>query len=348
MVICENVLYTKAARGKLCKALVLRLVTNPLVVQLAKNAGFDVLWVEMEHSTYSITEASILSSAGMMAGLTPIVRVPYQCGMGYVQQVLDSGALAVVFPHIVTAADAKAAVKMCKFPPQGKRSLWLQQAAVGMKTMPMQQMADEINAEASTVGLMIESADSIPNVDAIAAVEGVDLLIVGCIDLSADMGMPGTVDAPEFRAALVAVSVACRRYNKIFGLAGNYKNQEFQDWAVNTLGVRLVLGQVDSNLISVGAAECAQRIASFDRTALSNGVAVIKEPPVSNGNCASNGNFLSNGNYVSKEGTVIKETAVSNGNYTSNGNFLSNGNFVSKESTLITQMAVHDESILSH
>ncbi|RKK07378.1 hypothetical protein BFJ66_g16927 [Fusarium oxysporum f. sp. cepae] len=270
MVLCENVLYTKASAGRLCKALVLRLVTNPLVVQFAKNANFDVCWIEMEHSTYSIGEASALASAAMMAGMTPIVRVPYQCGMGYVQQVLDSGAMAVVFPHIDTAAEAKAAVKMCKFPPYGKRSLWLQQAAVGLRAMPMQIMTDEVNSRASAVGVMIESEESIPNVDAIAAVEGVDILIVGCIDLSSTMGIPGQVDAPKFRAALEAVSAACQRHNKVFGLAGNYTDLKFQDWVINTLGVRLILAHVDSNLISIGAMECAQRIATIDRTVLPN------------------------------------------------------------------------------
>jgi 2-keto-3-deoxy-L-rhamnonate aldolase RhmA len=270
---------------------VLRLVTNPLVVHFAKNAGFDVVWVEMEHSTYSIAEACVLASAAMMAGLTPIVRVPYECGMGYVQRVLDSGAMAVVFPHIITATDAETAVQMCKFPPQGRRSLWLQQAAAGLRTsMPMQTMADDVNARASTVGMMIEAVDSIPNVDAIAAVEGVDMLIVGCIDLSADMGVPGMTNGKEFRAALEAVSAACRRHNKIFGLAGNYKDRGFLDWVINTLGARLVLGHVDSNLISVGAEDCVQMLSSIDRTALrSNGaVAAVNGartiPTLPNGN----------------------------------------------------------------
>ena len=284
-------------------------MTNPLVVQLAKNAGFDVLWVEMEHSTYSIAEASILLSTGMMAGMTTLVRVPFQCGMGYVQQVLDSGALAVIFPHIITAADAATAVNMCKFPPQGRRSLWLRQAAVGLKTMPMQQMADEINEEASAVGVMIEHSNSIPNVDAIASVDGVDMLIVGCNDLSADMGIPGYIDAPEFRSALVAVSEACRRHNKIFGLAGNYRDRQFQDWVINQLGARLILGQVDSNLISVGAADCVQDLASIDRTYVSdlgnsckNGA--VKEHSFSNGILAHNGHSASNGNSMIKEGMM--------------------------------------------
>jgi 2-keto-3-deoxy-L-rhamnonate aldolase RhmA len=178
--------------------------------------------------------------------------------------------MAVVFPHISSAADAQAAVKMCKFPPRGKRSMWLQQAAVGMRTMPMQKMVETINAEASAVEVMIESANSIPNVDAIAAVDGVDMLIIGCIDLSTDMGIPGMVDASEFRTALEAVGVACRRHNKVFGLAGNYDDQKFQDWAINTLGVRLILCQVDSNLISIGAIESVAKVASVDGTVLLN------------------------------------------------------------------------------
>ena len=241
-------------------------MTNPLVVQFARNAGYDALWVEMEHSTFSITEASALTSTAMLAGLTPIVRVPYQCGMGYVQQVLDSGAMVVVFPHVNTPAEAEAAVKMCKFPPLGKRSLWLQQAAVGLRSTPANTLADMVNLEASGVGMMIETAEAIEKIDAIAAVQGVDLLMVGCIDLSADLGVPAQFDHPSFRAALEAISAAAKKHKKVFGLAGSYNNPEFQDWVINTLGVRLFLCNVDSNILSVGAIECIDKIKSIDGT----------------------------------------------------------------------------------
>lgn len=86
------------------KAFGIRLVSNPQVVQLAKNAGFDSLFIDLEHSALSIGEASTLCSAGIMAGITPFVRVPYQCGNGFVQRVLDGGAMGVVFPHIHSAS----------------------------------------------------------------------------------------------------------------------------------------------------------------------------------------------------------------------------------------------------
>jgi 2-keto-3-deoxy-L-rhamnonate aldolase RhmA len=84
------------------KAFGVRLVTNTSVIQLASNSGFDAIFVDLEHSTLSIDDASALSTAALNVGLTPLVRVPHQCGNGFVQRILDGGAMGVVFPHIHT------------------------------------------------------------------------------------------------------------------------------------------------------------------------------------------------------------------------------------------------------
>lgn len=75
-------------------------MSSPTVVQVARAAGFDALFVDLEHSTLSLDEASRLCTAGLLAGITPFVRVPHQCGNGFVQRVLDGGAMGVIFPHI--------------------------------------------------------------------------------------------------------------------------------------------------------------------------------------------------------------------------------------------------------
>ncbi len=82
-------------------------MTNAQIAQLAKNAGFDSLFIDLEHSTLSIDNASSLSCACLLIGLTPFVRVPHQCGNGYVQKVLDGGAMGVVFPHVDSAGETK-------------------------------------------------------------------------------------------------------------------------------------------------------------------------------------------------------------------------------------------------
>ncbi|PSR84131.1 hypothetical protein BD289DRAFT_453499 [Coniella lustricola] len=228
---------SKAINGRLCKALGIRLVTNPLVVQLARNAGFDALFIDLEHSTFSLADASAIACAGLLSGLLPYARLPYQCGMGYVQQVLDGGAIGVIFPHVVTAADARAAVDACKFPPVGRRSLWGQQPALGLRQTPLPKLIDICNARGSSVVVMIETVESIDNIDAIADVEGVDMLLVGCLDLSTDMGSPGLTETKEFRMALETVGRACRRRGKTMGIAGLYNNPKLHDWAINELGV---------------------------------------------------------------------------------------------------------------
>ncbi|CAI7637002.1 unnamed protein product [Penicillium glandicola] len=263
---CHNILLTKAASGRFCKALGIRLVTNPLVVQLARNAGYDALFIDLEHSTLSLAEASGIACAGILSGVTPFVRLPHQCGMGFVQQVLDGGAMGVIFPHVVSKADAERAVAICKFPPFGLRSMWAQQPAVGLRPMPLPDLIEVCNSQASSVVVMIEAAESLLNLDEIASVKGVDMLLVGCLDLSTDMGIPGRFDNKGFHAALEAVSQVCARHGKIFGIAGLYNNPRLQSWAINELGVRFMLCQQDSNLLGIGATKCAEAVATIDGT----------------------------------------------------------------------------------
>ena len=70
------------------------------IVSIAKDADYDSLFIELEHSSFSLSQASQLFAAGITSGITPLVRVPHQCGNGFVQRVLDGGAMGVIFPHI--------------------------------------------------------------------------------------------------------------------------------------------------------------------------------------------------------------------------------------------------------
>lgn len=70
------------------------------IVSIAVNAGYDSLFVDLEHTTLSLRDASQLCITALASGIPPFVRVPYQCGRGFVQRVLDMGAMGVIFPHI--------------------------------------------------------------------------------------------------------------------------------------------------------------------------------------------------------------------------------------------------------
>ena len=72
------------------------------IVLAAKNAGFEALFLDLEHSSLSILDAQQLCIGALTADISPYVRVPFQCGDGYVQKVLDNGAMGVIFPHVDT------------------------------------------------------------------------------------------------------------------------------------------------------------------------------------------------------------------------------------------------------
>ncbi|KAF3070209.1 5-keto-4-deoxy-D-glucarate aldolase [Trichoderma lentiforme] len=263
--VMANAFLKQTAAGRLCKAFGIRLVTNPQIVQLARNAGFDCIFIDLEHSTLSIDDSSRLCIAGLNSGITPFVRVPHQCGNGFVQRVQDGGAMGIIFPHIHDKGrDAQAAVSITKYPPQGKRSMTGQLPLFSLQPTPIPVVVKETNSAGSTVILMIETVESIKNIDEIAGTEGVDLLLIGANDLSIELGVPGQFDSQVFRGALETVSGACKRHKKVMGLAGIYDNSVFQQWAVDVLGVRFILGQQDSGILARHAKGCLETLQALD------------------------------------------------------------------------------------
>ncbi|KAF4416538.1 4-hydroxy-2-oxo-heptane-1,7-dioate aldolase [Colletotrichum fructicola] len=207
-----NSLTRLSGAAKLCTAMGIRLVTNTQVVHLAANGGFDALFIDLEHSTLSIQDAS---------------------------------------QHY----DAKAAVSICKYPPLGKRSITGQLPLFSLKATPQDTIISETNRNGSSVFLMIETKESIDNIEDIASVDGADVLLVGSNDLAIELGAPGQFRSKEFRAAMETISQACNKHGKIMGLAGIYDDHELHDWAINQLGVRFLLGGQDSAILARGAKE---------------------------------------------------------------------------------------------
>ncbi|KAL3459100.1 Pyruvate/Phosphoenolpyruvate kinase-like domain-containing protein [Aspergillus heterothallicus] len=263
--IFPNNLLTRIQENLLCKGFGIRVVSSPAIVQIAHQTGYDALFIDLEHSILSLENTTQLCTAGLLAGITPFVRVPYQCGQGFVQRVLDAGAMGVIFPHIHGKEDAQAAVRMSKYPPLGKRSMTGQLPQFCIAPTPVPTIVSEGNASGSTVFVMIETAESIGNVDEIAGVDGVDVLLIGSNDLSIELGVPGQFESEVFRSALGKVSRSVKKHGKIMGLAGIYGVQAIHEWAVHELGVRFLLGEQDSGFIAKGAKGCLQDLRRLEQ-----------------------------------------------------------------------------------
>jgi 2-keto-3-deoxy-L-rhamnonate aldolase RhmA len=197
-----------------------RVVRGVEIAKLMKVAGFDWLFIDLEHGQMSIDAACQISVAALDAGIAPLVRVPMgQTTMG--TRCLDGGALGIVMPHVDTPDEARAIADAYRYPPVGHRSIVGGLPQVAYASLPIGEAAATINA-ATLVAVMIETPKAVANADAIAAVPGIDMLLMGCSDLTLEMGIPGQFEDPRLVAAIETVVAACRRHGRIPAIGGIY------------------------------------------------------------------------------------------------------------------------------
>src|SRR5215475_10929753 len=192
---------------------------NPDVAATLAGAGFDFLWIEMEHSplTLETVRSMILATRGMKA--MPFTRVPVN-EPWMAKRVLDIGSLGVVFPFTSTRELAEQAVKSCKYPPLGIRGFGpgLASSRWGMSGSDYAKFANE-NV---LVVVIIEQKQAIDNIEQIASVPGVDVLFIGVNDLSFSLGVGGKTNDPIVEEAVNKVLAAGKKYNIPVGYpAGN-------------------------------------------------------------------------------------------------------------------------------
>jgi 2-keto-3-deoxy-L-rhamnonate aldolase RhmA len=184
-----NPMKDKLAAGELVLCMNLRLARTVEIAMVAKAGGYDAIYVDMQHAPYSIETTATICAAALGIGVAPLVRVPSHDGQ-WMSRVLDGGAQGVIVPDVESQAQAEAVVRHCRFPPLGGRSVMGLGPALGYRSVPLAEANQSLNA-ATAVILMLESAAGIDNADAIAAVAGVDVLLIGSGDLSTNYGIRG-------------------------------------------------------------------------------------------------------------------------------------------------------------
>jgi 2-keto-3-deoxy-L-rhamnonate aldolase RhmA len=177
---------------------------SPEMAEILAAAGFDWLFIDMEHGLLDFEAVQQLVQA--VAGACPcIVRVPNNEPI-LIAKALDTGAGGVIVPHVNSAAEARAAVQAARYPPTGARSIGAARAqGYGAR------LADAIahDNEQMLVVAQVEHIDAVRAIDEIVRVPGVDAIFVGPFDLSASMGKPGEIAAPDVQQAIGLVVAAC-------------------------------------------------------------------------------------------------------------------------------------------
>ena len=175
--ILRNHMKEKLARGEVVASMTVRFARSIEIAQIAKTAGFDTLYVDLEHNTLSIDAACQICISAQQIGITPLVRVPANTP-DYICRVLDGGAMGVITPHIRSAAEAKAMVELVKFPSLGHRSAGGALSQYGYRSFPMAETNAAMN-DATSLVVMMETVAALENVESIIATEGVDMLAIG-------------------------------------------------------------------------------------------------------------------------------------------------------------------------
>ncbi len=186
-----------------------------LTVEIAGQAGFDWLLIDMEHGAGDYPHLVHQLQAADCTPAAPLVRIAWNEAPRF-KRVLDLGPSGVMVPWICTAEEARQAVAAMRYPPLGIRG-----AASFNRACGFGKEFDEYFVKASQNLLTIAQIESLPAVDRaneIAAVDGVDVLFVGPLDLSVSLGAPRQLDRPDFREALKKVVAACRQQGKAAGI----------------------------------------------------------------------------------------------------------------------------------
>jgi 2-keto-3-deoxy-L-rhamnonate aldolase RhmA len=251
-----------ALRGDgLVLCLALMNARTPDVPAIAAACGYDAVYVDLEHTSTSLETASMLCASAIGAGISGLVRVP-SGDPSVIARVLDNSAVGVIVPHVNSGDEAAAVVDAARFPPLGHRSIAGPNAVSGYDSRPAAELTGVLERR-TVVAVMIETPQAVEAVDTIAAVEGIDMILIGPSDLTAEMGIHGQYENEHFHHAVESVAAACRAHGVALGIAGIKSVDLLKRFA--DLGLRFISAGTDVGMMTEAATARARALRELDK-----------------------------------------------------------------------------------
>lgn len=190
-------------------------IASPSVVtaEAVAGVGYDYVSVDLQHGAVDYADAVPMFAAIHAQGATPMTRLPSN-DAAIIGKAVDGGALGIVVPLVETEEDAARAVAAVRYPPAGTRSYGPIRGSVAVGSR------DPRDLEQIFVAVMVETGLGLENVDAIAAVPGLDAIYVGPADLALALGLPPAYELPEpeHARAIEDIRLACERNGIVGGI----------------------------------------------------------------------------------------------------------------------------------
>jgi len=221
----------------------------PIMTEAMAQCGFDVLWIDMEHTSIG-HEQLVNNLIAAKAGGTPAwVRIHWNDPVR-AKPVLDMGADGIIFPYVRTAEEARLAVQACSYPPEGIRG-YGPLRALDYGNITQMEFVKKTYRRCRRI-IQIEHIDAVKNLREIVKVEGIDGFIVGPNDLSGSVGKIGEVRDPELIELYREIAAVMKEAGKPFGVATG-PNEEFLKLWVD-LGATILFAGNDVGFVHDGAA----------------------------------------------------------------------------------------------
>lgn len=222
-------------------------LTDPSLFELTSLMGFDGIWMDMEHHSYSLETGAALMRAARVGGSDIIAR-PAKGEFMRMQRMLEAGAQGIMYPRCDDAKEAAEVVRWLKFAPQGKRGCDGANADMPYLTMPLEQYLREANEQTFLI-IQIEQPETVDHIEEIAATDGVDILMIGPGDLSIQYGIPGQMNHELIRNVWQRTAKAAADNGKAWGCPSGSpeQTQELLD-----LGARFICHSADIVLVKCG------------------------------------------------------------------------------------------------
>lgn len=229
-------------------------IANPMVAEIMAGAGFDWVLIDTEHGGFSNEGLQTCLIAFNGSPTVPMVRVAWNDAV-LIKQALDMGADGILIPMVSSAAEARAAVSACKYPPVGTRGFGPRRASdYGRKTDAYVAQANE----SIIVIVQIEHVDGVAQIDDILDTPGIDVACLGPTDLSGSAGVLRQFTHPKVIEAMSAVIKAAKARQMAASIGITFADDEMKKWY--TAGANFIFCCDDVTLLATSASKAIANI----------------------------------------------------------------------------------------
>ena len=211
-----NATREKLARGETVLGCGLQSYRSVEIPRTFAAAGFDYVFIDMEHGTFDLETVHDMIRASADAGITPIVRVG-ELLYSLVARLLDAGAQGIILPRVEDPDLLREALSWMRFPPQGKRGYGINPTMLRYEAKTFPEVIDHVNRHTLSV-VQFETRTAMERADETLSLPGLDIAMVGPADLSISLGIPGQFDNPLLVSTVEALIEKCNRHGVVPGI----------------------------------------------------------------------------------------------------------------------------------